>query len=277
MSRDRTPSDPEPRKKPKRNYMVSKDLRRITRNWPYTPGEISVRKFKARDGRVKIQMRVDMGVLQMETVGRPDGQRPHDRESLLHHHQERLEEFRRRNGTDLGFSLTAEECRYLRDESLQYYQRYLAHFALEEYGPVVQDTRRNLEVLDLCVQYAEHEEDRYALEQYRPYILMMHGRSLALLAMEQSAYRSALAHVNHALKQIRDFFRKYGQPKAFRISGEVHVLKALRQEIRRHLPVDPVRRLKRKLDRAVAEERYEDAAKLRDQLNALHDPPAPQG
>lgn len=276
MSRDRTPSDPEPRRKPARKVMVSKDLRRITRNWPYTPGEISVRKFKARDGREKIQMRVDLGVLQMEVDGRPDGQRPHNRESLLHHHMERLEEFRRRNGTNLGFSLTAEECRQLRDESLQYYQRYLAHFALEEYDPVVGDTRRNLEVLDLCSHYAEQEEDRYALEQYRPYILMMHGRSLALLAIEQGAFRSAMAHVNHALKQIRDFFKKYGQPKAFRISGEVHVLKALRREIRRHLPIDPARRLKRKLDRAVAEERYEDAARLRDQLNDLHDPPQHQ-
>ncbi len=276
MSRDQAPSDPGPRRTPKPKTMPSKDLRRLTRNWPYVPGEISVRKFQGRDGRMKLQMRVDMGVLQMETEGRPDGSHPHHRESLLHFHKEQLEEHRRKNGTDLGFSLGESECRELRDESLQYYQRYLANFALEEYEPVVRDTRRNLEVLEFCVKYAENDDDRYALEQYRPYIVMMHGRSQALMAMEQGAYRSALAHVNHALRQIRDFFRNYGQPKAFRVSGEVHILKELRREIQRHLPVDPVRRLKRKLDRAVAEERYEDAARLRDKLNELHEPPGPQ-
>lgn len=249
--------------------MSSKDLRRITLEWPYEPGRISVRKIRGSDRRMKIQMRVDLGVLQMETDGRPDGRRPFNHDSLLTYHHQRVEEHRRRNGTDLGFVLSSEECREIREEALQYYQRYLANFALEEFEAVSRDTRRNLEALDLCAHYAREEDDRYALEQYRPYILMMHARSEAMLAMERGTYRTALAHVEGAIREIRRFFRKFGEPEAYRASGEVEVLRALRREIRRHLPVDPIRRLKKRLDLALAEERYEDAARLRDRIRSL--------
>lgn len=249
--------------------MPSKDLRLITDGWPYEAGQINVRKIRGADNRVKIQMRVDLGVLQMEVDGRPDGRRPYEHDSLLEYHLERVQAHQRRNGTELGFSLDAEECREVREEALQYYQRYLANFVLEEYEAVVRDTKRNLEALDLCAKYAQEDDDRYFLEQYRPYIVMMNARSKALGAMQKSAYRTALAHVETGLKTIREIYTRFGEPKAFRSSGEAHVLKTLRREIRRHLPVDPVRRIKRQLGRAVAEERYEEAARLRDELQTL--------
>ena len=249
--------------------MPSKDLRNITDDWPHMPGQINVRKIRGEDRRVKIQMRLDLGLLQMEESGRPDGVRPHDRESLLEHHRQRIAEHRDRDGTDLGYALTPEECREIREEALQYYQRYLANFALEDYAAVARDTRRNLDVLNLCTKYAEEDDDRYGLEQYRPYILMMHARSQALLAMQTDAFRTALAHVERALTQIKAFFKKFGAARAYRSSAEVQALRALRKEIRRHLPVDPVRRLEKKLAKAVADERYEDAARLRDELDTL--------
>ncbi len=249
--------------------MPSKDLRMITEDWPYEPGQINVRKIRGADNRVKIQMRVDLGVLQMEVDGRPDGRRPHNHDSLLEYHRKRVEAHQRRNGTDLGYTLTADECRELREEALQYYQRYLANFVLEEYEAVVRDTKRNLDALDLCAQYASEDEDRYSLEQYRPYIVMMNVRSKALQAMQQGAFRTAVAQVEAGLKTIREVYQRFGDPKAYRASGEVAILKALRKEILKHLPVDPVRDLKQKLNRAVAEERYEEAAKLRDELATL--------
>lgn len=249
--------------------MSSKDLCLITGNWAYKAGQINVRKIRGADHRIKIQMRVDLGVLQMEVVGRPDGLRPYNRESLLEYHLERIEEHERRNGTDLGFALDPEECREIREEAFQYYQRYLANFVFGDYGAVARDTQRNLAVLDLCSKYAAEEADRYSLEAYRPYIVMMNARSKALAAMKDETYRTALAHVDTGLLTIRDFFRKFGKPKYFRRSGEVQLLKSLRREIREHLPVDPVARLRRQLHRAVKEERYEDAARLRDELESL--------
>jgi len=251
--------------------MSAKDLRSVTDGWPYVPGQISVRKIRGADHRIKIQMRIDLGVLQMEVNGRPDGCRPFGFESLYDYHMDRLETYRRQNGVDLGFTLDEDECRELREESIQYYQRYLANFVLEDYEAVVRDTKRNLDVLDLCVIYAAEDDDRYALETYRPYILMMYRQSKALSLMREGAYNSALAQVEAGMKTIRNFFKKVGQPKAYRHSGEVQVLKTLRKEIKRHIPIDPVHQLKRKLRRAIDGERYEDAARLRDQLESLQE------
>lgn len=249
--------------------MSTKDLRLITNDWPFEPGQINVRKIRGLDHRIKIQMRLDLGVLQMEVSGRPDGRRPFDHESLLDYHRERIEAYRERNGTHLGFELDSDEIREMHEEAMQYYQRYLANFVLEDYESVTRDTQRNLDVLDLCLQYAGKEEDRYAMEPYRPYILMMNSRSKALAAMGNSAYRTAMAHVESGLEKIKEFFVSYGNRKAYRASTEVQVLRALRREIRRHLPHDPIRDTRRQLAKAIREERYEDAARLRDQLERL--------
>jgi len=248
--------------------MPSKDLRKIMDGWPYEPGQVSVRMIRGDDGRPKIQMRVDLGVLQMEVEGRPDGLRPHGCESLLAYHTQRRDQYRADNGSDLGFLLDPEECRELRDEAYQYYQRYLANFVLEDYKAVARDTEHNLETLEFCATYAADDDDRYAMEIYRPYLLMMHSQSLALVAMKRKTYREALRHVEAGLRAIRGFFRQMEQPSAYRSSAEVRILKALRRDIKRHLPVDRAQQLRRKLKRAIERERYEEAAQLRDELDA---------
>jgi protein-arginine kinase activator protein McsA len=49
----------------------------------------------------------------------------------------------------------------------------------------------------------------------------------------------------------------------------VKVLRKFARDIRKRLPVDPVRKLQGKLERAIKLERYEDAARLRDQISEL--------
>ena len=44
--------------------------------WPYEFGEVAARRVRGADGREVVQLRVEMGVLQMEIEGRPDGTRP---------------------------------------------------------------------------------------------------------------------------------------------------------------------------------------------------------
>jgi hypothetical protein len=59
------------------------DLHETLSAWPYDAEQISVRKIVGLDGAVRIQMRVELGVLQMEVSGRPDGTRPHGSASVL--------------------------------------------------------------------------------------------------------------------------------------------------------------------------------------------------
>ena len=47
----------------------------MLRGWDYEPGTLNVRKVNGMDGEPKLQMRLDLGLLQMEMNGRPDGRR----------------------------------------------------------------------------------------------------------------------------------------------------------------------------------------------------------
>ena len=59
------------------------DITRLLRSWPYEPGRIIAKRITGDDGRPKLQVRLDLGVLQMEMQGRPDGSEPEGFESLL--------------------------------------------------------------------------------------------------------------------------------------------------------------------------------------------------
>jgi hypothetical protein len=244
----------------------SKDITPVLKSWEYEAGTINVRKVTGLDGQPKLQMRLDLGLLQMEMSGRPDGERPHGRESLLDFYEEKLAEHNRKAGTEIGFALTTEQCQSLREEAVMYYHRYLSLFVLEEFPGVVRDTDRNLRVLDLCGKYATDEQDRLILEQYRPYITMMNARAQASIRLEHKQYAQAIKHVEEGMEKIREFYERFGQEEAYSKSNEVRVLKRFSREIQRKLPVDPMERLRRKLERAIREERYEDAAKLRDEI-----------
>src|SRR5213595_974615 len=96
----------------------SKDITPVLRGWDYEPGTINVRKVSGLDGSPKIQMRLDLGLLQMEMTGRPDGVRPHGCESLLDYFEDQLADHRRRNGTELGFQIAGPDCQSLREEAV---------------------------------------------------------------------------------------------------------------------------------------------------------------
>ena len=253
----------------KSGWLPSKDISSILQGWDYEPGTINVRKIIGSNGAPKLQMRLDLGLLQMETDGRPDGQRPHGCESLLEFHEDRLKDHRERNGTELGFHLTPAQCQNLRDETLMYHNRYLSLFVLGEYAGVARDTARNLRVLDLCGKYAIDDHDRLVLEQYRPYIVMMYTRATAAIEVETENYAEAMLIVKNGLREIKRFFIRFDQVDAYRKANEVRILKKLAAEIRVHLPPDPVRQLKKDLQRALKDERYEEAARLRDEIERL--------
>ena len=244
----------------------SKDITPMLKGWDFEPGTINVRKINGVDGKTKIQMRLDLGLLQMELTGRPDGATPHGYDSLLEYHEDQLREHQKTNGTELGFHLTGAECQSLREEAVMYYHRYLSLFVLEEFPGVVRDTARNLRVLDLCGKYALSQEDRLVLEQYRPYVVMMHVRARASILFNQKKYTDALEIVKEGLESIREFFAKFDQEEAFARSNEVKILKKFARDIRKKLPIDPIEKLKTQLQKAVAREQYEDAARLRDEI-----------
>jgi len=248
---------------------MSLDIHDILNDWPYEPGRISARRIRGDDGKDKIQLRLDLGLLQMEVNDRPDGQRPHGFPTRLDYYRH-LRDLHEKAVGEEGklFSLDERACELLRNEAVMYYHRYLAKFILEEYAEVIADTDHNLALMEFCATYAGEESDRYMLEQYRPYVLMMRTRSEALLALNDKRPKSALRAVKKGQEEIAEFYRQSGMEPAEH-SSEVMILNALAKEIEENLPPDPVKELREKLLLAVEKEHYEEAANLRDQLRRL--------
>jgi hypothetical protein len=245
---------------------MSLDIGFILSDWPFEPGQVTARRIRGADDKDKIQLRLDLGLLQMEAIGRPDGQRPHGYESLLDYQEAQLQRHRDQTGASEGFELDERACELLRAEALMYYHRYLAEFVLEDFAAVERDTVRNLRAMDFCAVHAAEESDRYAMEQHRPYVLMMCTRARARLAVDDNRPKAALAILKAGIEKIVAFYRNLGQEALATESGEIGVLKAMVKETEARIPVDPIQQLRTDLDKAVKEERYEDAAQLRDQL-----------
>ena len=102
------------------------DISHLLEQWDYQPGQVVVRKFVGKDGLEKIQLRVDLGLLQMNAQGRPDGKRPFGHPTLFDFHLAKLEQFRaRHDGSDQEFVLSGEDCAKLQLEAFQYHHRYV--------------------------------------------------------------------------------------------------------------------------------------------------------
>ena len=249
---------------------MSADLSRMLREWPYEPGKLNVRLITGEDGEPRIQVRLDLGILQMHTEGRPDGQKPNGFDSLLEYHEAKLDEATASGGNE-KFSLSEDECEELRSEAVQFYHRYMALLVLEDYEGVIRDTTRNLRVLDLCAQHASTESDREALEQFRPYITMMRAQAMARQALKDNEPKAALNAIDDALESLRQYFAEAGEPDLYEQSGEVQMLRGMRDALVPKLPVSQKTELKARLAKAVEQENYKLAAILRDELRLMKD------
>ncbi|MCK5114843.1 MAG: UvrB/UvrC motif-containing protein [Phycisphaerae bacterium] len=241
------------------------DISDILKRWPFKPGEVNVRRIIGADGREKLQLRLDLGLLQMEVVGRPDGKKPKGHETLLDYYESKLQEHKNANGATEGFTITAKACEKLRAEGVMFYHRYLAAFVLGDYESVVRDTRRNLRLFDFCTAYAKTENDRLILEQFRPYVVMMHARARCREALKNKRPKQALVFARQGIEAIREFLEQ--NEMAIENSPELGVLYNMEREVIATIPVDPAVKLKQKLQTAIEEERYEEAAAIRDEMS----------
>jgi hypothetical protein len=242
-----------------------RDLRTIIEGWDFEPGKISVRKIIGRDGREKVQTRIDLGLLQLECNGRPDGVRPRGYESLLDYHEQRLREHVDVFGDDEDFVLAPDDCRDLRHEAYLYYQRYLSLFVLEEFEGVERDTARNLRLIELCRRYAATQYDREASAGQHGYVLMMHTRARAYRALDRGDFEGALKLIDEGTAAL-EAGETHVDGEEISHAGELQTLRSLREEVLQRMPDDMPAKLQRELQRALADEDYERAAELRDRL-----------
>lgn len=248
---------------------MSEDLSHVLKEWPYEPGKVNVRVITGDDGDPRIQVRLDLGMLQMHVEGRPDGQRPHGFGSLLEYYENQADEKAAAGDTDEALTLGADDCRALREEAVQYYHRYVALLVLEDFEGVVRDTTRNLRVLDLCAKYAQADSDRTVMEQFRTYITMIRARAMAGQAIKDNEPKAAIHAIDEGLESLRRHYIENDRPEMFDQSGEVQALRGMRDALVPKLPVSQKGELHERLARALEQENYELAAILRDEIRLL--------
>ena len=106
----------------------NQDIDAILRDWPYQPGVISARIVRAPGRRKVLQMRIELGLLQMEFSGRPDGERPGGMDTYLEHIKTQVGDV-----DDVPQLLTDEQCFEIDREFVQYYHRRICCLALREF------------------------------------------------------------------------------------------------------------------------------------------------
>ena len=246
---------------------VTHDLRPLLDQWPYDPTK-NVRIVKGVDGREILQVRLPLGLEQYEMDGRPDGQRPHGCESALSFQLQRLSQAQSQ-GEEAAFKINEEDCAELFAEGVLYYYRYLQFFQMRDWQRTVRDTERNLKALDLVHQFAERQEDRLYLEQWRPYILRINATARAMISLGRGDYLNAVEIVQQTMETIDSLPEIDNEVFAIERQRSLTALKKLATQLKRNRPLSKLERLERSLRRAIATQAFERAAKLRDQIRAL--------
>lgn len=244
------------------------NIDRLLRDWPFDPNGISVRKRKGNDGRSVLQMRLDLGILQLETSGRPDGTRPQGCETYYHH-------LVQRTLSDGEFSMTEEDCDEADREFMQFYHRRICWLALREFEKAVLDADHTLKLMDFCRDHSADEEWTMNHEQYRPYVMFHRTQAAALSALSDRGAEAAVEELNQGLEHIRQVFVEYEAEEEFGDDQLVARLTELRESLRQHFRVG--RTLPEQLADAIANEKYELAAQIRDELNRRGSPGARKG
>jgi hypothetical protein len=195
-----------------------------------------------------------MGILQFETIGRPDGQ-----ESLLGTFSKELAQ-------QGGGTLNEQQAAVLREEAALYHHRYVALLKLEDYEGVVEDTAHNLKIFDLCRNHAMKETDREVLEQFRAQVIATRARAEAAAAVRDGHAKTALMSIERAIGEIR--------ARCIPSDGvdppEINLLQGMRDVLVPKLPSSQRHELEQRLSAALQAENYELAALLRDELRMMH-------
>jgi len=234
------------------------DIDHIFEDWPHQPGVVSARLVRAHDGRDVLQMRIELGVLQMEVDGRPDGEQPSGHKTLLDAVMAEAA------AVGEAFVLQEDQCFELDREFLQFYHRRICWLALREFERAIVDADHTLAMMDFGAAHSPDPQWTLLHEQYRPFVLFHRTQAAALLRLQTSTPERAVEEINAGLSRIHEVFEGLEAQEQFEedelVGQLLHLKVSLREEY--HLG----RTLAEQLSDAIAAEEYERAARLRDQI-----------
>jgi hypothetical protein len=165
----------------------------------------------------------------------------------------------------MRYQLTAKTCTALRNEIAAARERLAYLYAIEDYAGVVATARRCRASLRFYEEYATGE-DRESPCRDLASVVLMQTRAAVLLALQEEELIEAHYHVERGLQDLLNIFTNRQALRAYDRNKSVRSLERLRRELVERLIPTPRASLRNALHVAIRDERYEEAAKLRDQL-----------
>ncbi len=253
---------------------MRRDLDDVIQGWPYDPepGEVLARELRARDGRSVLQIRVDLGVLQLEVTGRPDGLRPHGFVTCLEYLRYASTSRSQAPGSaPASWSMDQEQRDEADREFTQYFHRRRAWLSLRRYDKAVLDADHTLALMDFVRRHG-NDEDYIASHEYSRGLVVFHRtQALALLAIERRRPEEAIDALREGMEKLAAHQRTWwdnrdNESNESPNASLIDQLRMFEQEVRKNYAVEKT--LREQLEEAVAREDYEQAARLRDMIRA---------
>jgi len=195
----------------------------------------------------------------------------------------------------MRFGLTLTKCENLRAEINRGYQRLLRHFAGGRLAQTVEEAEHCRALVELCDRYATGAPDRAGLRALKPLLILLQTEARVIQEVDSGRVEDALYHTDRALDDLLDHYCAHASVRAYdqaheaqtlhrlydllarycvrswmqgthSVQSGAEALERLRSELGRLIGTEPQSGLRSALRIAVAQERFEEAARLRDQL-----------
>lgn len=229
--------------------MTRRDLDELLEAFPYEPGRLNARIERALNGREVLLVRLELGLLQLECDGRPDG-----KPVLITRREQR--------------PLSAEEAAAWRLELVQFQQRAMAFWAVGDFGRALRDAETVVDGATLLERWAPDAEGEWA-GSARFSALVLRTRAAAMTLVEHGRSREAASVLEAGLDALRVAAIQAGLGDSYERLSDVVSLRAWRESLVPQLPPAQRSELEERLRAAIRAENYELAAILRDELRLL--------
>lgn len=251
---------------------MRRDIDEALSGWPHEPdpGEVLAREVRARDGRTVLQIRVELGILQMEVAGRPDGVRPHGFTTYLDYLRHRAAGRRlAAGGASPLWTMSEDQSLEADREFVQYHHRRVAWLSLERHDRALSDADHTLALMDFLRRHGRSDEAIASQERLRGLVLFQRTRAAAALALNREKPEEAVEAVRDGIERLAAHRRRWEEEHEGDETPNGALLEQLRvleDEIRKNFEVP--KSLREQLEEAVSREDYERAARIRDQMRS---------
>lgn len=247
---------------------TSLDLNEVLGDWECPRDEVAARLVAGRDGEDLVQLRVDLGILQMFLAGRPDGMRYRGMPTAWEHieHEQQI-----------GGVISDADWQELQRELQQYNYRRLALSSLTEDAfrerdfdlarRCLRQTLRDIEqcVAILTVMESTEQEWDDSVAQLFPALVFNRARLMVRMLVSEQRYDQAIEEATAGASQLDQALGDLGLDDEQRHQDPgIAYLAQMGQRLRDQFGITQT--LQEKLEAAIEAEQFEAAARLRDEL-----------